>query len=439
MKISLSIIFVLAYAVTVNPANAQLPNAKEIAPLMYPGWNLGNTLEACPCTWLSNDLDWETGWQSTKTTQAIIDYVRDQGFKSVRIPVAWYTGHLSSQNLVTIKPEWMARVKQVVDYCINDGLYVILNDHWDGGWLEEHIYPYDAGRANILRTLWTQIATEFKDYDEHLLFAGLNEPNADSQLKTDALIQYEQDFVNAVRATGGNNLYRTLVIQGPSTNIDHTSNYYTQLPTDTEPDRLMMEVHYYSPYNFCMMTKDESWGRQAYFWGTNNHVPSGSTYSAWNSTWGEEDYLEDQMGKMFDKYGSNGVPVIIGEYGAIWRTIDSSVQDKHNASIKLFHKLVNKQAIDHGCVPFVWDTNGLGTNSMDVLNRKNLSIFNSHAILGIFEGVAEAKWPASMSSIEVINNDSSIFDAGCYNLEGQPVSYTDKGFLICNGKVISHQ
>lgn len=431
MKRNLSIICTALLMTLGSAAMAQLPSAQEIAPKMYPGWNLGNTLEACPCNWLSNDLDWETGWQSAKTTQQIIDYVASQGFKSVRIPVAWVTGHLDNESTAHIKPQWMARVREIVDYCINDGLYVVLNDHWDGGWLENNVKTYDTTRAEKLKTIWTQIAEEFKDYDEHLLFAGLNEPNAEDKNAMQSLFRYEQDFVDAVRATGGNNLTRTLVVQGPNTSIDLSCEHYTQMPTDPTSGRMMMEVHYYSPYNFCMMTKDESWGNQAYFWGAENHVTS-AAYKKWNATWGEEQYVIDQMQLMYNHFGSKGIPVIIGEYGAIWRTIDASVQDKHDASIRLYHKTVNQQAINHGCIPFVWDTNGRGKNSMDVLNRNTLSVFNPHALEGIKAGVEASTWPASMS---IEPTDATSEKHATYNLQGIPVGADTKGIVIQQGRV----
>ena len=105
----------------------------ELAADMYPGWNLGNTLEPGPCNWLEDPLDWETAWQGSKTTQQIIDFVKAQGFRSVRIPCSWYVHSDANYN---IDPLWMDRVQQVVDYCINDSLYVILNDHYDNGWIE---------------------------------------------------------------------------------------------------------------------------------------------------------------------------------------------------------------------------------------------------------------------------------------------------------------
>lgn len=210
---------------TVRIAYAQLPNATEIAPKMYPGWNLGNTLEGggTDNVYTNNGgLGAEKAWQGTTTTQAIIDFVAAQGFKSVRIPASWVMGHIIDADELTIDPIWMTRVKEIVDYCINDGLYVLLNDHWDGGWIQgtfktDISEPTVVANCEKMKKLWTQIAEAFKDYDEHLLFAGLNEPEAEKEDQIKVLMTYEQAFIDAVRATGGNNASRTLVVQGPKT------------------------------------------------------------------------------------------------------------------------------------------------------------------------------------------------------------------------------
>ena len=279
--------------------------ATEVITDMAPGWNLGNTFEAV-ADWMGGAL-WnnggglamETGWQDTKTTPEVIHFVKSLGFKSIRIPCAWAFGHITNAATCEIDSEWMARVKEVVDYCINDGLYVVLNEHWDGGWLEEHIADSDAAtiakNKERLTAIWTQIANAFIDYDEHLLFAGLNEPNADTKAATDNLIQYNQTFVDAVRATGGNNAKRILVVQGPSTNIDHTCNFMAgKMPTDIVEGRLAIEVHYYNPWQFWGMENDESWGNVFYYWGEGNHH-EGSTH---NATWGEEDDMQKQLVRM---------------------------------------------------------------------------------------------------------------------------------------------
>ena len=282
--------------------------ATQIASEMMPGWNLGNTMEAA-VTWGSNPaavfnnnggLASETAWQGTKTTQEVIDYVKSCGFKAVRIPCAWVLGHISDAASYTIDATWMARVKQVVDYCIKDGLYVILNDHWDGGWLEEHINATGSDKTKneeVLRTIWTQIANEFKDYDEHLVFAGLNEPNVNEQSVVTSLVEYEQVFIDAVRDTGGNNAKRLLVVQGPSTDSEKTCNWMAnKMPTDPVGNKLAIEIHFYYPWNFWGMKEDESWGNMFFYWGEGNHV-SGSKH---NATYGEEsDIIQPSWTKVF--------------------------------------------------------------------------------------------------------------------------------------------
>ena len=361
--------------------------AMRVAALMYPGWNLGNTMEG---TSGSAGLGDETGWQSTKTTQQIIDFVASQGFRSVRIPCSWYR-HMDANH--QIDASWMARVQEVVDYCVNDGLYVLLNDHYDTDWIETHMDTYDTERAAIMTTLWTQVAQNFQAYDEHLIFAGLNEPNADNQSKTDNLVRYEQDFIDAVRATGGNNLYRTLVVQGPSTDIDNTQRYYKTLPTDQVKDRMMVEVHFYSPWTFCGLEADADWGNAAWFYGAANHV-SGSTHNTSSSN--EESYVASQMQKLQTQFTSQGIPVIIGEYGCQWREL-SDHQAEHDASVRLFHETVVRESIDHGCVPVVWDINALNRNGergiMTIIDRAGCSVWCQPAMEGITAGYAAAHWP----------------------------------------------
>jgi aryl-phospho-beta-D-glucosidase BglC (GH1 family) len=366
---------------------------------MAPGWNLGNTLEAKRgnrADFLNNKggLESETAWQPTKTTQEVIDYVKSLGFRSIRIPCAWACGHISNAQTYEIDARWMARVKEVVDYCIRDGLYVLLNDHWDGGWLEEHIKDSDPAtikrNKEVLTALWTQIATAFKDYDEHLLFAGLNEPSADTQAATDNLIQYNQTFVDAVRATGGNNLKRVLVVQGPTTNIEHTCNFMAgKMPTDVVVDRLAIEVHYYHPWQFWGMEKDESWGNVVYYWGKGNHLSS----SAHNATMGEEDNMRELLMRMKTTFVDKGYPVVIGEFGANWRDLSSlpgESQEKHNASIKAHYREMHRLCKElGGMVPMTWDTNFAnrqGTKGcMTVVDREKLTVFGTYAMEGINE------------------------------------------------------
>lgn len=395
----------LAEAVKVSQAASEVSGdmsktAMDVAALMYPGWNLGNTLEggSSENNWKNVGIATETSWQSTKTTQQVIDFVKAQGFKSVRIPCAWVMGHISDEANCTIDPAWMNRVKEVVDYCIADGLYVVINQHWDGGWIEHNGFTADTdieGTKAKLTKIWTQIATTFKDYDEHLIFAGMNEPGVGggtgSIIKvnelSNRLAEYEQTFINAVRATGGNNALRVLVVQGPNTNIDDTmGNDYISKITDTADNRLMMEVHFYDPYQFCQMTEDADWGKQWYYWGKDNQSGDADRTSKNN-----EDFVSAQMAKMKKTYVDKGIPVIIGEFGANQRFAIGK-DALHDASIRAYYKAVTEFAISNGCVPMVWDINA--GNGMSLLNRTTLKISNANMMDGITAGVAAAKWPA---------------------------------------------
>lgn len=376
-------------SVTVNQAAGQVEanmdrTAKELAKAMYPGWNLGNTMEAGD---MANNftnaggLGAETAWQSTQTTKALIDFVKAQGFKSVRIPTSWVMGHITDAENMTIDPAWLARVKEIVDYCISDGLYVFINDHWDGGWIEEEGFSktsssYEAvdetiiaDKVNKLKKLWTNIATYFKDYNEYLMFAGLNEPFQEYNLfstrhreLTPILERYNQAFVDAVRATGGNNAKRVLIVQGPSTNISSTVNYFN-MPTDTENGKLMVEVHYYEPWDFCGSNATKDWNADA--------------------------SVKTSFESLKTKFVNHDIPVVIGEYGANWQENTES----HNDAIRRFFKSVVENAGNCGIVPFAWDINVVSYPNMSIINRTGLSVWNTPAMTGITEGVAAAQWP----------------------------------------------
>ncbi|HTY86271.1 MAG TPA: cellulase family glycosylhydrolase [Candidatus Acidoferrum sp.] len=311
------------------------------------GWNLGNTLEP-PCG---------EGCWGPPATQALINGVAHAGFNAVRIPCAW-DSH-ANQSTYQIDPAFLARVKQVVDWCLATNLYVIINDHWDGGWLENNLTGTVNPTINAkMNSYWTQIATTFAGYDNRLLFAAANEPNVDTATKMSELMTYYNTFVNAVRGTGGSNTARWLVVQGPNTDIDTTTNLMNALPTDPTPGRLMVEVHYYTPWNFCGLSSDQTWGNMFYFWGQAYHSP---TNPSRNATWGEEDYLDAEFQKMTDKFVSQGIPVMIGEFGAMKRTTLSEPDlDLHLASRTYFHKYIVDSAQSHGLSPFFWDTPGTG-------------------------------------------------------------------------------
>lgn len=348
-------------------------DAPELMKNIKIGWNLGNSLEA---------TGGETAWGNPATTLAMIDKIREMGFNAVRIPCAW-DQYLSDETTYEIKSSWLSRVKEVVDYCMQNDLYAILNIHWDGGWLENDIpNGYSEEVNNKQKVLWTQIATYFRDYDEHLLFAGCNEPNVEDEDDMATLLKYEQTFVDAVRATGGKNVYRNLIVQGPSTDIDKTMQYMTSLPVDMTPDRLSVEVHYYSSWQFCGMENDESLGKAFYFWGEENKKYATGTYEGrWDNICGE-DYIKSQFQKLKEKFTDQGVPVIIGEFAAVRRTLpDQQAQEGHDLSRAAFDKCVVREANARGLVPFYWDR-GDG-----VFDRKNLQVYDELEYNGLMEGI----------------------------------------------------
>lgn len=378
--------------------------AMDIAALMYPGWNLGNTMEAgnAANNWKNAGIGSETFWQSAKTTQQLIDLVKASGFKSVRIPCSWVMGHITDAEACTIDADWLTRVHEVVDYCIKNNLYVIINQHWDGGWIEHDGFTaatdVDATKAKLTK-IWTQIADNFKKYDEHLLFAGMNEPGVGAGEgdiigvadMSNRIAEYEQTFIEAVRATGGNNAKRVLIVQGPNTDIDKfVANNYMSKIKDSATDRLMVEVHFYDPYNFTDLSEDKDWGKYCLYWGKNN--TNGSEAGRTADAKYNEDYVEAQMKKMKTNFFDKGYPVLIGEFGANQR-LAIGKDAVHDASVKDYYKAVVTSAINNGCVPMAWDTNG-GLPSMTIFNRAGASVSNANMLESIQAAVAAAKWPA---------------------------------------------
>jgi endoglucanase len=328
-------------------------SAVQLASKMKLGLNIGNTLEA---------IGGETAWGNPLITKSFIDLIKQSGFNAVRIPCSW--DQYASASTAAIQAQWLDRVKQVVQYCIDDSLYVVLNIHWDGGWLENNVTTQSQTSVNAKqKAFWEQIATKMRDFDEHLMFASANEPNVQDATQMSVLLSYHQTFVNAVRSTGGRNTYRVLVVQGPSTDIDKTNTLMNSLPADPTPNRMMTEVHFYSPYQFCLMQQDATWGNMFYYWGQNYHSTIEPTR---NATWGEEDYVIAEFEKMKTQFADKGIPVVLGEYGAYRRTTPLDM-DKHQASVDHWATFVTNQAMAHGLETFWWDTGGLLSRNSNVV------------------------------------------------------------------------
>lgn len=376
---------------SVSAFNQSLPTAQQVASEMTIGWNIGNSLE------VPGD---ETGWGNPKVTQQLIDSVKASGFNTIRIPCAWDS--YADQSTHEISAEWLARVKEVVDYCVNNDMYTILNIHWDGGWLENNVTEAKQSSVNIKQdAYWTQIANYFKDYDEHLLFASANEPGVDNSTQMSVLLSYHQTFIDAVRATGGNNDSRVLIIQGPSTDIDKTNQLMTTLPTDPTVDHLMVEIHYYTPWNFCGLTKDESWGNMFYYWGEDYHSVTDLDH---NPTWGEEDAVESYFQMMKSQFVDIGIPALMGEYGAIKRTsLTGDDLALHIASREYYFQYVTDAAIRHGIIPVYWDNGYAGNNGYALFNRNSGAIVDQGAVDALMTGAGNT----NSNTINIIRTTST--------------------------------
>jgi len=342
-------------------ATGMSSTAVQLAAKINLGWNIGNTMEA---------PGGETGWGNPQITESYIKFVKQCGFNAIRIPSAWNWHHMDNAKTAHIDENWLNRVKEVVGYCVNNDMYVLLNVHWDGGWLENNCTKAKQDSVNAKqKAIWEQIATTLRDFDEHLMFASANEPNASDATQMGVLLSYHQTFVNAVRSTGGKNTFRSLVIQGDSKLISVNA-----FPTDPTPNRMMYEEHNYTPSQFCFLNEDASWGKMFYYWGAANH----STIEPdRNPNWNCEEnaqtlYFQGIKANFIDK----GIPVLMGEYGAYRRDGSAHIPKDlalHDKSIDDWITFTTKTAIANGVKPFFWDTGG-------ALDRRNNTVKDQRTI-----------------------------------------------------------
>ncbi len=320
--------------------------AMELSQQMTLGINIGNTLEAQGGS--------ETSWGNPLITKELITAMKGHGFDAIRLPCAF--DQYANSKTAKIRDEWLDRVKEVVQYCFDNDLYVIVNIHWDGGWLENNVNPGPQEEVNAKqKAFWEQIATHLRDFDERLIFASGNEPNVHDATQMAVLETYHQTFVSAVRSTGGKNTYRSLVVQGASTDIGETSELFKNFPRDPTPNKLMAELHYYTPYQFCLMEEDANWGNRFFYWGEQNH----STVNAdRNATWGEEDDLDSLFQITHNQFVKFGYPVILGEFGA-YKRAGIPEPELHHASVEYFNQYVTEACLRNGFIPFYWDTGGI--------------------------------------------------------------------------------
>lgn len=334
--------------------NAEL-TALELTHMMGNGTNLGNTMEACDTSLGSiysyNPTYYETCWGQPVTTQEMIVGMKEAGFDTIRIPVAWMTNAttLGQDGDYTIAPEYLDRVEEIVTWALDAGMFVILNDHWDGGWYGMFGSETEATRdlaMEAYKGMWTQLCERFGKYDYHLIFEGANEEigarfDENSTLYCDDSVvtyytdeeKYElanlvnQTFVDVVRASGGNNAQRFLLIPGFGTNIANTCDDRFVMPTDTATDKLLISVHYYDPWSYC------GDGQSTVKWGTKSDI----------------EYMIDTLAEM-KKFTEQGVGVVIGEYGVLYST---EVQE----NTALYHQCFLDLCDLYGFTSCLWDCN----------------------------------------------------------------------------------
>ncbi len=392
----------------------------EVAKAMGAGWNLGNQLEANS----GGHVD-ETVWGNPTVTQELISAVAEAGFTTVRVPVS-YLDYIDDENNYTIDATWLDRVEEVVQYCYNEGLYVIINIHGDGynsingGWFlvngEDQDYICEKYEA-----VWTQIADRFKDYDEHLIFESMNEesdgtytdPNPDYYAN---LNTYNQIFVDTVRASGSKNTHRWLLVPGWNTDINYTvGDYGFEMPTDenctADESRMMLSVHYYTPWDYCGEEdlKTILWGA----YGTEMKDTYG--FPAMNlAKWGDEAYLDDLFQQLYDKFVSNDIPVVIGEYGCIDKTSaypDFSGEIQGNRAY--FNGYVAGKAASMGMIPVYWDNGYNGVYGFGLFDRNTLEQTQPEIISTIIEAVKNQDPQAGMD-VRIETTVETIEEAHAY-------------------------
>lgn len=381
-------------------------NQSQIVEAMGPGWNLGNQLES-----VTDNVPEETNWGNPVITEKLIQSVKAAGFKSIRIPVSYFA-KIDDDKDYTIDSKWLDRVQEVVDYCIKNDLYAVINIHGDGYNTIDGSWLLCNGKNQTeikkkYKKVWKQIAERFKNYDEHLLFESMNEEFDGSYSEPNKeyyqnINDYNQIFVDTVRKTGDNNTKRWLIIPSWNTNIDYTAgDYGFKLPTDQyrnksidkEEQRIMISVHYYSPWDFCggencVITQ----------WGNEADDPSKT------STTCDETYMKNQLNLMKTTFADKGYPVFIGEYGSIDKTSYDSENEYYRA---YFARKLCQLSRKNGCIPMYWDNGYNGVHGFGLFDRTTCEITQPVIIDAIMEGFGQkASQNSTLMSVRLYVSDS---------------------------------
>ncbi len=345
-------------------AELKAMSALEITKIMGNGTNLGNTLEAYNHKGYLAGQDpssFEMGWGQPYTTPEMIQGMKDMGFDTIRIPVAWTNGMNFESGDYTIDERLMNRVEEIVNYALDAGMFVIINDHWDGGWWGMFGAQDEALRVQAMemyKAMWTQIGERFGDYSYRLIFESANEELCDRLNDSDITGSkgtltvnecYEKtneinsEFVKLIRSQGGKNADRFLLIAGYNTDITNTCDDRYKMPEDTAKDKLFLSVHYYTPWDYC--------GTDAI------------------NQWGSPDDLEEQnelFGKL-TKFTDQGYGVIIGEY-AVMKSGSGQKPDTD----KFYTNLLNNCDYYNYC-PLLWDCSSLYKRASGIVSDETVA------------------------------------------------------------------
>lgn len=306
----------------INITGKDIPDNESLSFVrdMKLGYNIGNTFDAFVDSGVNDDLTIETAWGNDKVTEEYIKAIHEIGFNTVRIPVSWHNHVDENYN---INEAWLDRVQEVVDYAVSEDMYVIINIHHDNHLEANAFYPDEAHKEQSLKyveSIWTQVADRFKDYDNKLIFEGLNEPrlvghnnewwidpNSEDCKESIAVInELNQKFVDVVRASGSGNADRYLMCPGYCASPDGVLNDGFVIPSDSADNKIILSVHAYTPYTFALESP-----------GIDNFDASMSSSTK------DIDYF---MEKIYEKYISQGIPVVIGECGCVNK--NGNLQDR---------------------------------------------------------------------------------------------------------------
>nr|AIF25951.1 putative glycosyl hydrolase family 5 [uncultured bacterium Ad_091_F22_contig1] len=351
-------------------AHRPIPENEAMAFLkkMGVGWNLGNTFDATKGDWNRNadEMTVETSWGNPKTTLALFDALQAAGFSTVRIPVSW---HDHVDEAYNISEKWLSRVEEVVDWALSRDLYVILNIHHD----EEQFLPtlaHESESTRYVSAVWTQLAARFRDRDDHLIFESLNEPrvlgasyewwydanNPGCVEAAQCINRLNQLFVDIVRASGGNNADRYLMVPGYDAAPGGALNNVFELPQDTADNKLIVSIHAYTPYDFAL------------------NVSGGKTFG----TQAQKQEIVSFMNSLYNRYIVNGVPVVIGEYGALIK--GGNLQDRVNWTAFYVATASARN------IPCVWWDNGAFKGSGELfglVDRRAASVYDPEIVEAI--------------------------------------------------------